>query len=93
MAIFVIGDLHLSFGTDKPMDIFGWGNHSEKIKQNWIEIVSENDTVIIPGDFSWAMSLEETYKDLEFVNNLPGKKIISKGNHDYWWNTLTKMNK
>lgn len=93
MAIFIIGDLHLSFGTDKPMDIFGWGNHSEKIKNNWIEVVKPEDTVIIPGDFSWAMSLEEAYKDFEFLNNLPGTKIISKGNHDYWWNTLTKMNR
>ena len=91
MSIFVIGDLHLSFGTDKPMDIFGWENHSEKIKQNWIENVKDQDTVIIPGDFSWAMTLEETYKDFEFINSLPGTKIISKGNHDYWWNTITKM--
>ena len=91
MSIFVIGDLHLSFGTDKPMDIFGWENHSEKIKQNWIENVKDQDTVIIPGDFSWAMTLEEAYKDFEFINSLPGTKIISKGNHDYWWNTITKM--
>lgn len=93
MAIFTIGDLHLSFGTDKPMDIFGWGNHSEKIKKNWIENVKSQDTVIIPGDFSWGMSLKETYQDFEFLNNLPGRKILSKGNHDYWWNTLTKMTK
>lgn len=93
MSIFVIGDLHLSFGVDKPMDIFGWGNHSEKIKQNWIENVTSQDTVIIPGDFSWAMSLEETYQDFKFINSLPGTKIISKGNHDYWWNTITKMTK
>ena len=65
MAIYVIGDLHLSFGTDKPMDIFGWENHSEKIKNNWIECVKSEDTVVIPGDFSWGMSLEETYKDFE----------------------------
>ena len=93
MSIFTIGDLHLSFGTDKPMDIFGWGNHTEKIKIDWLEKVNEDDTVIIPGDFSWAMQLEEAYKDFEFINNLPGKKIISKGNHDYWWNTITKMEK
>ena len=93
MAIYVIGDLHLSFGTDKPMDIFGWENHSEKIKNNWIECVKSEDTVVIPGDFSWGMSLEETYKDFEFLSLLPGTKIISKGNHDYWWNTVTKMNK
>ena len=93
MSIFVIGDLHLSFGTDKPMDVFGWGNHSEKIKQNWIENVKDQDTVIIPGDFSWAMTLEEVLPDFEFIDSLPGTKNISKGNHDYWWNTLTKMNK
>lgn len=93
MAIFVIGDLHLSFSTNKPMDIFGWGNHAEKIKQNWINNVTNQDTVIIPGDFSWAMSLEEALPDFEFIDSLPGTKIISKGNHDYWWNTLTKMNK
>lgn len=93
MSIFVMGDLHLSFGTDKPMDIFGWGNHSEKIKENWMKNVKCQDTVMIPGDFSWAMQLEEAYKDFEFINSLPGRKIISKGNHDYWWNTITKMTK
>ena len=95
MSIYVIGDLHLSFETDKPMDIFGnnWFNHAEKIKENWIKKVSENDTVIIPGDFSWATYLEETYKDFEFLNSLPGKKILLKGNHDYWWTTVTNMNK
>lgn len=93
MSIYTIGDLHLSFGTDKPMDIFGWGNHTEKIKEDWFSKVSNNDTVIIPGDFSWAMNLEEAFKDFEFLNNLPGRKIISKGNHDYWWNTITKMDK
>ena len=93
MSIYVIGDLHLSFGVDKPMDIFGWGNHSEKIKQNWIKNVKNEDTVVLPGDFSWGMSLEEAFKDFEFLDKLPGTKILSKGNHDYWWNTLTKMNK
>jgi len=95
MSIYVIGDLHLSFSTDKPMDIFGknWENHSEKIKQNWIKKVTENDTVILPGDFSWATYLENTYNDFEYLNSLPGKKIMLKGNHDYWWSTLSKMNK
>ena len=93
MSIYVIGDLHLSFSADKPMDIFGmnWENHAEKIKANWISKVKENDTVILPGDFSWATYLEETYKDFEFLNSLPGKKILSKGNHDYWWTTVTSM--
>ena len=93
MSIFVIGDLHLSFGVDKPMDIFGWGNHSEKIKNNWIENVKPEDTVILPGDFSWGMNFIEAYKDFEFIEKLPGTKILLKGNHDYWWNTLSKMHK
>ena len=93
MSIYVIGDLHLSFSVDKPMDIFGlnWEKHTEKIKENWIKKVRENDTVILPGDFSWATYLEETYKDFEFLNSLPGNKILSKGNHDYWWTTVTSM--
>ena len=93
MAIFIIGDLHLSFSSNKPMDIFGknWEDHSEKIKNNWISKVKENDTVIIPGDFSWAMYLNETYNDFEYLNNLPGNKIMLKGNHDYWWTTVTSM--
>ncbi len=95
MSIYVIGDLHLSFSTDKPMDIFGnnWENHAVKIRENWVKRVKENDTVILPGDFSWATYLEETYKDFEFLCSLPGKKILSKGNHDYWWTTLTSMRK
>lgn len=95
MAIYVIGDLHLSFGVDKPMNIFGdnWENHAEKIKNNWIKKVKEEDTVILPGDFSWAMYLEESKKDFQFLNSLPGRKILSKGNHDYWWTTVTKMYK
>ncbi len=95
MSIYIIGDLHLSFSVDKPMDIFGnnWESHAEKIKSNWLEKVKEEDTVILPGDFSWATYLEETYEDFKFLNDLPGKKIMSKGNHDYWWCTLTSMKK
>lgn len=95
MAIYVIGDLHLSFSTNKPMDIFGrnWQNYEEKIKKDWLLKVKPEDTVILPGDFSWAMYLDETEKDFEFINNLPGKKILLKGNHDYWWTTLTSMRK
>lgn len=95
MSIYVIGDLHLSFSADKPMDIFGynWENHAEKIRESWMQNVTEYDTVILPGDFSWATYLSETYKDFEFLNSLPGKKILSKGNHDYWWTTLTSMRK
>ena len=95
MSIYVIGDLHLSFSVDKPMDIFGnqWENHAEKVKNNWIKKVNETDVVILPGDFSWATYLEETYKDFEYLNFLPGTKILSKGNHDYWWSTVTSMKK
>lgn len=94
MAIYVIADLHLSFLHDKPMDVFGdiWKNHAEKIKENWIDKVNEEDYVILPGDFSWAMYLEDTLLDFEYLNKLPGKKILSKGNHDYWWTTISKMN-
>lgn len=95
MSIYVIGDLHLSFSVDKPMDIFGnnWANHPEKIKNNWLSKVTEEDTVILPGDFSWATYLEETYEDFKYLASLPGKKIMSKGNHDYWWTTLKSMRK
>lgn len=95
MAIFAIADLHLSLGVGKPMDVFGknWINHEEKIKKNWLEKVKEEDLVLLPGDFSWAMYLEEALEDFKFINELPGKKILLKGNHDYWWVTLTKMKK
>lgn len=95
MSIYTIGDLHLSFSQDKPMDIFGnnWKNHELKIKEDWLIKVKENDTVILPGDFSWAMHLEDTYLDFKYLNELPGKKILLKGNHDYWWTTVTSMKK
>ncbi len=95
MAIYTIADLHLSFNENKPMDIFGeiWYKHEEKIKYNWEQKVKENDLVVLPGDFSWSMKLEDTYKDFKYLNNLPGKKILLKGNHDYWWTTITKMKK
>ena len=95
MALYTIGDLHLSFKVNKPMGIFGdnWDNHEEKIKDNWIRKVKEEDTVMIPGDFSWATYLEDSIPDFEFLNSLPGKKLLSKGNHDYWWTTVTSMRK
>lgn len=95
MAIYVIADLHLSFGEPKPMDIFGenWANHEEKVKANWIKKVKPEDTVILPGDFSWATYLENTIQDFGYLNSLPGKKILLKGNHDYWWTTINKMKK
>ena len=87
-------DLHLPFGRPKPRDIFGgWENYTERMEQNWNSIVGEDDCVVIPGDLCWAMSLEEALPDFEFVSKkLHGRKIISKGNHDYWWTTLNKMN-
>ena len=93
MAIYAISDLHLSFGNNKPMDIFGvnWENHTEKIKTDWLKKVKNDDLVLLPGDFSWAMYLQDTYQDFEYLHNLPGKKLLLKGNHDYWWTTKRKM--
>ena len=95
MAIYALSDLHLSLGIEgKPMDIFGyhWENHFYKIKEKWEGLIKEDDVVLIAGDFSWAMYLEESLKDFKFLEGLPGKKIMLKGNHDYWWSTLKKMN-
>ena len=94
MSIYTIADLHLSFSQNKPMNIFGdnWIEHTEKIINNWIQNIRQEDTVILPGDFSWAMYLNDTKLDFEYLNRLPGKKILLKGNHDYWWNTINKMN-
>jgi len=93
--IYGIADLHLSIGTaNKEMDIFGekWRNHTLKIEEKWKNIVGEDDTVIIAGDICWATGMENSKLDLEFIHNLPGKqKLILKGNHDYWWNTVTKL--
>ncbi len=93
MALFTISDLHLPLGIDKPMDIFGggWENYVEKIREEWLKNVGPEDTVVLPGDFSWATYLEESRKDFEFLNVLPGKKILLKGNHDYWWTTMKKL--
>lgn len=92
MAVYTIGDLHLSLGGDHSMNVFpGWENYVERIKQNWQEQVHPQDTVVLAGDTSWGMSLEEALPDFHFLENLPGKKILLKGNHDYWWTTKTKM--
>ena len=93
MSIYTIGDLHLSFKNPKPMNIFGenWKDHEEKIKKDWMSKVKEEDTVIHPGDFSWGMKLEDTIPDFEYLKNLPGKKILLKGNHEYWWTTINNM--
>lgn len=91
--LYTISDPHLSLSCQKPMDIFGakWLNHAEKLAQNWSKTVTQNDTVVIPGDISWAMTLDQAKADLEFLNSLPGEKIIGKGNHDYWWETASKL--
>ncbi len=94
MALFVIADLHLSTlaSTDKSMEVFGnrWQNYMARLKANWERLVGDEDTVVLPGDISWALSLEEAVSDLKFIDALPGKKIIGKGNHDFWWATMRK---
>lgn len=92
MSLYAIADLHLSLGTKKPMDIFeGWKDYVERLEANWCAHICPEDTVVIPGDVSWAMSLEETRRDFAFLHELPGQKILMKGNHDYWWSTMSKM--
>ena len=93
MRIYAIADLHLSLTSEKPMDVFGeaWHGHAEKIEQNWREIVREDDLVLIPGDISWAMQLSAALPDLSFIGRFPGKKILLKGNHDYWWSAIGRV--
>ena len=93
MSIYTISDLHLSFGSNKPMNIFrGWENHTERLFANWNRLVNREDTVVLPGDFSWGLKLEDTLEDFKFLNKLNGKKILLKGNHDLWWSTVKKLN-
>lgn len=92
MSLFAIADLHLSLGTNKPMDVFsGWTDYVSRLEKNWRAVVTDGDTVVIAGDISWAMKLEETFADFSFLNSLPGQKLLLKGNHDYWWGTKTKI--
>ena len=94
MALFVIGDLHLSLGADKPMDIFpGWEGYLPKLESNWRKLISPEDTVVLAGDTSWAMNLSDTKPDFAYIQSLPGQKWLLKGNHDYWWTTTRKMGK
>jgi predicted phosphohydrolase len=92
MALYAIGDLHLSLSSNKPMDIFGngWKDYVQRIKTAFSKL-NEDDVTVLCGDLSWGMSLEESLEDLRFIDALPGRKILLKGNHDYWWNTATKM--
>lgn len=92
MAVFAIGDLHLSLKTDKPMDVFpGWEGYLPKLERNWRTLIRPEDTVILAGDTSWAMNLPDTVADFSFLQSLPGQKWMLKGNHDYWWTTARKM--
>ncbi len=93
MKVFSISDLHLDINNTKPMDIFGpiWHDHLDKIIQDWNNKVNDDDVVILAGDYSWAMKLEDVIPDFELLNKLKGIKIIIKGNHDYWWNSVSKV--
>ncbi|HHY82693.1 MAG TPA: hypothetical protein GX505_08440 [Clostridiales bacterium] len=93
VSIFAIGDLHLSGALNKPMDVFGkhWEDHWNRIRQDWIERVAPQDIVLIPGDISWAMQLSDAMVDLNDIGNLPGHKIMIRGNHDYWWSSVSKI--
>ena len=94
MALYTISDLHLSTlaSTNKSMEVFGrrWDDYINRLKVNWERLVEDGDTVVVPGDISWALSLDEAVSDLKFIDALPGKKIIAKGNHDFWWSTMRK---
>ena len=92
MALYVIADLHLSLGADKPMDVFpGWKDYVQRLEKNWTALVEPEDTVVVAGDISWAMRLEDAAADFAFLNGLPGEKLLLKGNHDYWWSTRSKI--
>ena len=95
MALYAISDLHLALNGDKPMDIFGdcWFKHDVNIKKNWLDVIKEEDTVLIAGDISWSINMEAGRADLDWIHELPGQKILIRGNHDYWWNSITKLNK
>lgn len=93
MGLYAIGDLHLPGGDQKPMDVFGahWENHFDRIRADWRARVSEDDTVLIPGDISWAMQMRDALDDLARIDEMPGCKLILKGNHDYWWSSITQL--
>ena len=92
MSLFTIADLHLSLSSNKSMDVFpGWNGYVEKIKKKWTSVINDDDTVVIVGDISWAMKVEESFNDMKFIDSLPGKKILIKGNHDLWWTTQKKV--
>lgn len=94
LSLYAISDLHLAVDASKPMDVFGsiWLRHDEKIKRNWLEKICEDDTVLIAGDISWSMKMQEGIRELDWINDLPGRKFLIKGNHDYWWTSISKLN-
>lgn len=94
MALFAISDLHLDSSGNKPMGVFGnnWFEHDRKIYNNWINKIKSDDTVLVAGDISWSMDMKNGFWDLEWIHKLPGRKILIKGNHDYWWTSITKLN-
>ena len=92
MSLYALSDLHLSFASDKSMEVFrGWENYTDRIKANWKRIIKEDDVIVLAGDTSWSVGLEAAEADFRFLEDLPGKKLLLKGNHDYWWSTANKM--
>ena len=92
MALYVLGDTHLSLGASKPMDVFpGWNGYVERLERNWRKLIKPEDTIVLAGDISWAMRLNDTRRDFAFLQELPGQKLIMMGSHDYWWTTANKM--
>lgn len=94
MALYVLGDLHLSFGVDKPMDVFGgrWDGYVDKLREG-LSVLSHDDTIVLLGDLSWGLDFREAVDDFAFIDEIPGRKLIVKGNHDYWWSTASKFDK
>ncbi len=94
MALYALGDLHLAYGVHKPMDVFGgrWEGYQEKLRDG-LSVLQEGDTLVIPGDFCWALDLEQARADFAFLHGFPGRKLLVKGNHDYWWNTAAKFSR
>lgn len=93
MKVFAISDLHLSFSGAKPMDVFGqhWQEHAARVEKQWREVVGPGDVVCLPGDFSWALKIDQVAEELEWLGRLPGRKVLIKGNHDYWWASISKV--
>jgi uncharacterized protein len=93
VKVFAIGDLHLCHSGEKPMGVFGphWDDHRERIREHWLEMISPGDLVLVPGDISWGLRMKDALPDLEWLGGLPGRKVILRGNHDYWWPSLARL--